>query len=253
MSLYLEMLKKPVFSSEDAVQLCKNSGTAKNHLSRLAAEGRIERIRRDLYTCISPETGLPVANKYQIASAITPTSCVSHHTALEYYGAADQVYYDVYVSSATKFKEFEYDGYTYRCIVSANNCDITQPDFTNGIKITGMERTVIDSIKDMDKVAGLEEVIAAIELLPMIDEQKLIENLSFYGNQFTYQKTGFILERYKEQFALSDYFFEYCREKAGKSKRYLTNDVKCTIWNREWNLMVPENVFGLKNGGLNEF
>lgn len=57
-----------------------------------------------MYTCISGETDSPVANKYQIGCAITESSYISHHTAMEYYGMGDQVYYDIYVSSKTPLK-----------------------------------------------------------------------------------------------------------------------------------------------------
>ena len=109
MKFYLEMMKKPVFTSEDIAAVYTNDKSGNNYVLKLVSEGYVERIRKNMYTCISPETGLPIASKYQIASAITDTSFVSHHTALEYYGVTDQVYYDVYVSSATRFKEFEYD------------------------------------------------------------------------------------------------------------------------------------------------
>ena len=247
MKLYFEMMKKPVFTIEDAMTVCANSGTVKNHLVKLVSDGYIERIRKNLYTCISPETGLPIANKFQIASAITKDSFVSHHSALEYYGVTDQVYYDVYVSSTNKFQEFEFDGYTYKCVITKDTSGVEKPVMSNGMRISGVERSIIESIKDMDKVSGVEEIFAAIELFPMINEEKMLERLASYDNQFLYQKTGFIMEHFKEHFSISDDFLIQCKEKAGKSKRYLTKDMNCTVWNKEWKLMVPKNLFGMKN------
>lgn len=85
------------------------------------------KIRNNMYTCIGGETGAPVANRFQIASKITPTSYVSHHTAMEYYGITDQVYYDVYVASETSFREFEFDGYTYRYVASKDMEGVETP------------------------------------------------------------------------------------------------------------------------------
>ncbi len=253
MKLYLEMMKKPVFTNKDIAKVYTNEKSGNNYVVKLVREGYVERIRKNLYTCISPETGLPIANKYQIASAITDTSFVSHHTALEYYGVTDQVYYDVYVSSAIRFKEFEYDGYTYKCIVTNHLEGVVRPPMTNGIKVSEIEKTLIDSLKDMDKIAGIEEVISSIELLPALDEKKLLEHLEKIGNQFLYQKIGFVLTQYKKQFNLSKEFFTECKKQAGKSKRYLTKDTKCTTWNKEWKLMIPDNMFYFKNVGEDEF
>lgn len=253
MKLYLEMLKKPVFTIEDAMTVCANSGTAKNHLVKLVSDGYVSRIRKNLYTCISPETGFPVADRYQIASAITKDSFVSHHSALEYYGVTDQVFYEVYVSSTTKFQDFEFDGYTFKCILIKDTSEVECPRFSNGVRVSSVERAVIESIKDMDKVSGAEEVIAAIEAFPLLHEDKMLKRLERYANQFLYQKTGFVMERFKERFNLSEAFFECCKEKAGMSKRYFSNDMKCKNWNKEWQLMVPENLFNMKNGVLNGF
>ena len=248
MKLYLEMLKKPVFSLEDVMLLIPNAGTAKNHLVKLVANGNVERIRKNLYTCISPETGIPIANKYQIASAITKESFVSHHSALEYYGVTDQVYYEVYVSSKKRFQEFEYDGYVYKHVLAKDAFGVDTPKMRNGVFVSSIERAIIESIKDIDRISGAEEVIAAIGLFPIVDEEKMILCLDNFNNQFLYQKTGFIMMYFKEQFFLSEDFFRHCKGKAGKSKRYFSKDMRYCQWNKEWNLMVPENIFEMKNG-----
>lgn len=89
MILYFELLKKPVFKIEDVDQYYGNMYSARSAVKRLMRDGMTAKIRNNMYTCISGETGLPVANRFQIASSITPTSYVSHHTAMEYYGITD--------------------------------------------------------------------------------------------------------------------------------------------------------------------
>ena len=114
MDLYYEMLSHPVFTLEDVKRYYASSESARTAVKRLMKKGRAVRIRRNLYTAISGETGASVANRFQIAGAITQSSCISHHTAMEYYGITDQIFYDVYVSSATPFPNFTFNGYTYR-------------------------------------------------------------------------------------------------------------------------------------------
>lgn len=104
MDVYYELLKKPVFTLNDVNQFYQNMESACSAVRRLLNKGRIVRIKKNMYTCISGETDSPVANKYQIGCAITESSYISHHTAMEYYGMGDQVYYDIYVSSKTPFK-----------------------------------------------------------------------------------------------------------------------------------------------------
>lgn len=249
MELYFELQKTPVFTIDDVNLLYGNIESARSAVKRLVAKGLVEKIRNNMYTCISGETESPIANRYQIACALTPTAFISHHTAAEYYGIQDQVFYEVYVSSETRFNDFEFDGYTYRYVASKCTEGIETVKYSGGIRITDRERTLIDSIKDMEKIAGIEEVLAIIEKLSDLNEEKLLRYLDCYQNQFLYQKTGFLLKHYQQQCGVSDNFFKTCIGKKGLSKRYLTKECKNGKYNVEWGLVVPKNLFSVKNGG----
>lgn len=98
MNLYFKLLKMPVFNVEDVNKYYNNMDSARSAIKRLMKEKMVVKIRNNMYTCVSGETGLPVADRFQIACSITPTAYISHHTAMEYYGITDQVFYEVYVS-----------------------------------------------------------------------------------------------------------------------------------------------------------
>lgn len=248
--LYYELLKLPVFTIEDVQLYINNKNSARAAINRLIQKSMLVRIRRNLFSCISGETAAPVANRFQIGSRITNTSCISHHTAMEYYGITDQVFYEVYVSSETEFKNFSFDGYTYRYIRPRIKEGISEPSFSGGIIITDLERTLLDSINDMDKIAGIEEVISNIESLNTINENKLVQYLSLYRNQFLYQKTGYLLSVFYKQQKLSNSFYDLCREKAGKSTRYISSDYMEGTFDSQWNLIIPDMVYIGKNGGI---
>ncbi len=166
---------------------------------------------------------------------------MSHHTAMEYYGITDQVYCDVYVASETYFREFEFDGYTYRYVASKDMEGVETPVLYDGIRITNLERTLVDSVKDMDKIAGIEEVIQDIGNMKRIQEKRVLKYLDLLSNQFLYQKMGFLLSEHKEKMGLSDEFFDTCKRRIRKSKRYLTKDVSGGRYVDEWKLVIPEN------------
>lgn len=118
MNLYYELLQFLVFSMREVNTLYSSERTARTALGKLVKEGMVLKIRNSLYTCVSGENGGPVANRFQIASAIHPSAYVSHHSAFEYYGISDQVFYDVYISSEMRFHDFVFDGYTYHFVKS---------------------------------------------------------------------------------------------------------------------------------------
>lgn len=248
MNLYFELLKKPVFRVEDVNAHYGNVESARSAIKRMMKEGLVVKIRNNMYTCISGGTSAPVANRFQIASNITPTSYVSHHTALEYYGITDQIYYDVYVSSKTSFRDFTFDGYTYRYIASKTMEGVEKPAFSGGIAITNLERTVIDCVKDMDKIAGVEEVTVNIESVGTMREKHLLKYLELFQNQFLYQKIGYLLSENKEKNGLSNEFFDTCKDKIGMSKRYLTREQEHGRYNTDWRLVIPDNLDSMKNG-----
>jgi predicted transcriptional regulator of viral defense system len=242
MNLYFEMQKNPTFSMADVACHYDKAEAARSAVKRLVHNGLAVKIRNNLYTCISGETRTPLANRYQIASAITPSSYISHHTAMEYHGVSNQVFYEVYVSSVTEFRNFEFDGYSYRCIMSKLNSGIDAVKLSGGIRVTDKERTVIDSIKDMDKIAGLEEVIENIGNMIRLNEGKLLKYLSDYGNQFLYQKTGFVLEAFQDKFRLSEEFYRICIDNIGSSKRYLTKEIMDGIYLDKWKMIIPSQL-----------
>ena len=250
MNLYYELLQYRVFSMKEVNALYSSERTARVALEKLLKENMVLKIRNGLYTCVSGENGGPVANRYQVASAITPSSYVSHHTAFEYYGSVDQIFYEVYVGSETRFHDFEFDGYTYHYVKGQMKDGIISPEFGGGVRVTDKERTIIDSIKDLNLIAGLEEVLSCVMSMANIDEEKMLNYLAQYDNTFLYQKIGFIFSEYQKELGISDAFIKLCKDRIGNSKRYLTNGISTPGYSSEWKLVYPRNIKNIKNGDI---
>jgi predicted transcriptional regulator of viral defense system len=195
------------------------------------------------------ETGQAVPNRYRIASHIAGGAYISHHSAFEYYGCANQVFYEVYVSGDKRFGPFEYDDVTYRYIAPRVGVGVEEkPD---GVRVTDRERTVLDSVNDFEKIAGLEEVLRCLELIPQVDEKKLLEYLERYGKQFLYQKAGYVLSHLKNELRLSDRFFEVCEDMVSKSVRYFYGGIEReqNNFDKRWQLFVPKNLLAMLSHG----
>jgi predicted transcriptional regulator of viral defense system len=242
MDIYEKVAKQPTFTVANVLSYYTNMESARSAVKRLVTQGRAQKIRNNLYTCISPEHGGPIANRYQIASAITPSSYVSHHSAMTYHGISNQVSYEVIVSSSTRFRDFEFDGYFYRYVQSRLSEGIVTYPYSGGVKVTDIERSIADCLKDMDRFSGLEEIKELITSVRTINETKLIHYLTLYNNQFLFQKAGFMLWDCRDNMGLSDNFFSACEAKIGKSKRYLTKDSGEVQFNNKWKLVVPQSI-----------
>ena len=245
MKYYKELLDMQCFTRADAERLTGSAKAADSLLTSYQKKGYINQVKRNLYVTISMETGQAVASRYFIGSHVTEGSYLSHHSAFEYYGCANQVFYEVYVSGGKRFAPFEFDDVTFRYIAPRISDGIVEkPD---GVRVTDMERTVLDSLGDFEKIAGLEELLHCLELVPYLDEKNLLEHLERYGKQVLYQKTGYILSHLKKELRLSDRFFEICESKVTKSVRYLYHGVKHepSAFDSRWQLFVPQNLMKL--------
>jgi len=250
MTGYNELAKLSVFTIADIVKLTNNMKTAYSLLDRLMKKGLVKKIRNNIYSCVNAATGQVIASRYQIACAVNFSAYLSHHTAFEYHALANQVYYDVYISSKTKFKDFEFEGVKYKYVASKFNDGVIMPKNTEGIRVTDLERTVIDNIKDFEKIGGFEELLKCMEGITYLNEEKLIKYLDGYGIQGLYQKTGFLLDQYLYDIHMSKQFFNYCKSKMGKSTRYLFKETAGEkIYNSEWQLVIPKSLFNIAEQG----
>ena len=249
MKYYKKLLELQCFTRADAIHLTGNVGTASSMLSDYQKKGYINLIKRNLYAVISMETGQAVASRYYIGSHIKDTAYLSHHAAFEYFGLANQVFYELYVSGEKRFTPFEYEGVVYRHVAPRISEGVMEG--MDGVRVTDLERTVLDGIGDFEKIAGLEELLRCLELVPYLNEKKLLIYLEQYRKQILYQKTGYILGHLKKELRLSDQFFDACEKKVTKSVRYLYRGIrnKSNVFDNRWQLIVPKDLMKLVSQG----
>jgi len=216
-------------------------------------KGLISEIKRNLYVFNDMESAAPIADRYKIGNSITKAAYVSHHSALEFHGIAHQVFFEVTVSSPTRFNPFEFNGIKYQFVSSKIDTGVEEYRTNRGVRVTNLERTVIDCLDDLGRAGGVEEFMQCLRVVTFLDEEKLIHYLNDYGTQVLYQKAGYILEQFKEVLQLSDDFFELCLSRIRKSKRYLVqiNDGDFE-YNSKWRLYVPKELMGYLEQGGNE-
>lgn len=246
MKHYRKLLELGCFSRNELVQITGSEAAANSIIYNYLNNGFIERVKHDLYATISLETKQPVSSKYQIGSSLFEDACISHHGAFEYYGYANQVFYEITVATKSRFKDFEYNGIMYKRVPMLTNKTVVREHNT---AVTGIEQTVVDSIKDFDSIAGLEELLRCIKLIPLLESDKLLAALEDYGNGFLYQKCGYILEHFQDELFLPDSFFEKCLECSSKAIRSLSKTAHFSHIDKKWKLYVPLSLLSIVNKG----
>lgn len=237
-----------VFNKHDMINNFESHAQYSNWLAKQLRAKRVVKVRNDLYVSIDA-SGYPMSTKFEIATKIASDAFVCYHSALEYYGVANQVFNLVTVGSNKRFNEFSFDDIDYirqpvKHFVQVNNI------VTAGVRVTSLERTIIDCINDVDSGGGIEELLNALEQIRVLDEKKLLETLNAYNSIVLYQKAGYVLENFKDKLMLSDAFFNECKSHlTNQIKYFLQDEYQDISYNSTWKLMVPKNLKSRINGG----
>lgn len=250
MKHYENLLEKGYFTREQLIEIVGTAGAANSIIYDYQVKGLIEKVKRDFYVVISLETKQPVLSRYLIGSNLFSDACITHHSAFEVYGYGSQVFYECFVATDKRFSDFEYDGVVYRRVERKPEIEVIQQ---GNMRITSMEQTVVDSIRDFEKIAGLEEVIRCMMLVPGLNEQKVLACLARNDNGFLYQKCGYIFEELKEEFRFSDAFFAECEAHSSEAKRYLMKESQSNVYCERWKLYVPPSLKGLIDKGVGDY
>ncbi len=247
MKYYKTLLQLGCFTREDIVKLVGSDAGASSLIYDYLQKGYIKRVRRNLYVTISLETDYPVLNRYQIGSCLFEDAYISHHSALEMFNLYNQVFNECYVATNHRFEDFDFYGIRFHRVPINGQLDVIEKNKT---KYSSLEKTVIDSINDCKKIAGLEEIIRCLVDIKKIDEEKLLKYLNEYNNGFLYQKCGYIFESLNDNLHLSKNFFRECKKHISNSKRYLDSKRICKTFNSKWNLYVPTTIYKFIDKGI---
>ena len=212
-------------------------------LARYKRQGWIVAIRRNTYCMVDIASKLPVCDKFEIGSHLSPTACISYHAALEFHGLAHQPFNEVFVKSMSRFNPFSFESvdYTY-CRQKKKIIGMMTPKGNPYVRVTDLESTLLDCFDRIDRAGGIEELLHCMEAVVLLDEEKLMDYLEKSNKAFLFQKTGYMLERIKEQANISDTFIELCRTKGTKSVKWLTNNEESDTFVNKWRMYVPQEL-----------
>lgn len=247
MKYYEKLIELGCFSRKDLVMLTGSEAAASSLIYDYLRKGYIERVRHDLYTVMSLESKQPVPSRYQIGSNLFPDACITHHSAFEFYGYANQVFYEMYIGTKSRFLDFEYNGIWYHRIMPKPQRQVVT---IGNIRVTSLEQTVVDSIQDFEKISGIEEVLRCILLIPSLNVENMLFALSSANNRFLYQKCGYLLEEVNTSLGLPESFFEECRKHKTRSRRYLFKENAEYVFNAKWGLYVPKTLLSFVDKGV---
>jgi len=242
MKYYEDFLKLEVFNLEDAEKVVGSTENAKVLLNSYVKKGLVKRVRRDLYCAVNIENRDAPADRYLVGSKINDSAYLTHHSAFEVHGLSHQVSFVVYVASDHKISDFEFEGVLYKYVGKGINEGVTNYRLNEKVRVTNLERTVVDSMDRPDYCGGFHELDEILKICPVLDEAKLLNYLEMYNKQVLYKKVGYFLERHQQSLGISDGFLNFIEKKTGNTKKYLSEEALngSGVFMKRWGLIVPK-------------
>jgi len=257
-ALYNALLPMKIVSFDDIVQkasrIIKGSTNRKyiyrKYVTRLTETGKLQTIRKGLYTVLSPlekpEKHEP--DKLLIASKIRKQYYLGFHTALEYYGCAYSAFNEAYVCVQAKdrFDPFHYRRFIFKPVFVQDIVSqiVEKPYRHSLLKVSSKERTFIECVDRVQYAGGWEECIKSLEGLGGVDIEKLMSLTLNQKRKTLPGRVGYVLEllRNRSPFYehVNDSMLNKMKAEIKGSPQYLVRGGKGGL-NKRWNLYIPED------------
>ncbi|MDE2716249.1 MAG: transcriptional regulator [Chloroflexota bacterium] len=249
----------PVFTADDLTAHLEFRGSVGPRggealLAHHVRAGRLIRVRRGLYAVVPPgadPTSFPV-DPYLVASRLTPDAVLSHHTALEFHGRAYSAwdhltYLAVRPSSPLSFRSHIFRGTRFPAALIRSHSTLhgvlTADRAGLPVRVTSLERTLVDVLDRPRHSGGWEEVWRSLESVEFFDIERVVDYALLLDNATTAAKVGFYLEQHGAVLMVEPAQVERLRRHRPRQPHYIDGA-------REgqgriapgWNLVVPREV-----------
>jgi len=249
--------RHPVFTHEEFASFFDAEGsrslrTQEALLAYHVKTGRILRIRRGLYASVpfgaSPDT-FPV-DTFLLAGKMAEDAVLAYHTALEFYGKAHSVREEFVFLTSKAVRPLSFRGYEFRGVRFPKALEKKKQEFVAvntaeraglPIRVTSLERTLVDVLDRPDLGGGWEEIWRSLESVEFFDMDKVLDYTLLLDNASTAAKLGLFLEQHQKDLMVDDAYLDRLRQHVPKQPTYLARNAKGRLV-KPWNLVVPSQV-----------
>lgn len=243
-----------VFTRDEFVDARRRAGktgerTADSLLRNHVAGGDIKRIRRGVYASV--RSGTAQLDPYVLATKLAPDAVVAYHAALEFFGKAYSVWFRYLVVTATGMKPFRFEGREFVPVKPPKSLrrfkDLgghirEEPHAGGVVRVTSLERTLVDVLDRPDLGGGWEEIWRSLESVEFFDISAVTSYALKLGSAITIARTGFFLEQHSEALSVTDEHLRALRAHAPSQPRYFDERRERGSLVKGWNLIVPTRI-----------
>jgi len=251
--------KHPVFTGQELAEYLSSRRmvgprTQESLLAHHRKTGRIVMVRRGLYAVVPPggDSDSHQFDPFLLAAKLTKDAVLAYHTALELHGRAYSVHgYFTYVAtqplSTITFRSHVFRGVKFpqalRRKGKATFGVVTGDRAGLEVRVTCLERTLVDVLHRPDLSGSWEEIWRSLESVEFFDLDKVVEYALLLGNATTAAKVGYFLEQHREPLTVDDAHLKPLHDLRPRQPHYLDRGKrKSGLLVSKWNLVVPREV-----------
>lgn len=245
-----------IFTFEAFVHAMENpTPTCHAMLHQHLKSGNIVHIRQGLYASI-PKGANPDSypiDPYAIISVLDPNALIAYHSALQFRGFAYSFHFQHIFQSSKKMREFQFRQDRFKMTQYPASLPLSKRFIFSEeidhhgfhLRVTDIERTLVDSMDRINLSGGLEEVWRSLNNIEKVELDKVIEYALLLNNATTIAKVGFYLRLRQKAWAVPESCFETLKKHLPKSVHYLDRQNRSQGKHiKEWRIIVPHELMG---------
>lgn len=250
--------RHPVFRIEDFVaahagDAGRSRQTSAAVLKQHVAGGNLIRIRRGLYATVPRGADADTApvDPYLAAANLHDDATLAYHTALQYHGRAYTTWSTFQVVSQDRAPAFEFRGARYvtvqapapvRHAPDLGGAIAVEPHAGSRVRVTTLERTLVDVLDRPDLGGGWEETWRSLEAVEFFDLDPVVTYVRRLGSALTAARVGLFLDQHREPLMVDDEYLNALARLAPRQPRYLDTSRERGRLLPRWNLIVSERL-----------
>lgn len=248
----------PIFThAEFAKAIQEDKGlspkTIEASLRHYTQTGRIANIRKGLYVVIIPgQTSRNfTVDPFLLAGKLLDDTILGYHTALQYYGHTYSLWQHYVIITSHYLFPFQFRAQSFQTVKPPRKL-IAKHQVLYGvnieerqgisIRVTSLERTLVDLLDRPDLGGGWEEVWRSLEMISYFKLDKVLEYVRLRDNATLAAKVGFYLEQHQQALMITDDYLQALEKLIPKQPHYFDRAHRESQLIKRWNLMVPQNI-----------
>lgn len=248
----------PVFLHDEfravyARQPDRSHRTADSLLQQQTKAGTLLRVRRGLYAAVPAGATVDtyLVDPFLLATRLAPDATVAYHAALQFPGKSYSIWHRFTVLTRKDVRPLTFQGSEFigvrppRALANASDMGggiLSEPHAGGSVRLTTLERTLVDVLDAPDLGGGWEEIWRSLEMVEYFDLDAVVTYALKLRSAVTTARVGFFLEQHRETLSVEDRHLRALHDLAPRQPTYLERRREPGRLVKSWNLVVPERV-----------